>query len=622
MADNRDIKYLNKDFTTFRARLIDYTKTYFPNTYNDFTESSPGMMFLEMSAYVGDVLAFYMDNQIQENFVQFAREENNLLTLSYMMGYTPKVTTAASTDISFYQIVPANAAFSPDYTYALDIPENTQISSNANTSIAFLTETRCDFSLSSSLDPTEVSVYSVAGSNPAYYLLRKTRRAISSTINTTTNVVTAPTDFYTINLEADNIIGILDIKDSDGNEYFEVPYLGEDMVFDSIRNTNPNDPNFFNDTDAAYLLKTKQVARRFVTRFTSATNLQIQFGSGTSSDITEDIIPNPTNVGIGLPFEKNKLTTAYSPTNFIFSNTYGIAPSNTTLTIRYLTGGGVGANVQANQLTVLDRSNVKFVNSNIADSTIATTIISGTAAQGGLNCTNLIAATGGSDGDSVAELRLNTLSSFASQLRNVTADDYLVRAYSLPSKFGSLAKVFVEKPRLAVTSNESVLDMYVLSFNGDGQLQTASNALKQNLQTYLYQYKMVGDSLNIKDGFIINIGVNFEIIVLPNYNSNQVLLACIDFIKTFFDINDWQINQPIIFSNLYSGLDAIDGVQTTKNLEITNKVGTAANGNTYSEFAYDIPGATLNSVVYPSIDPMIFEVKFPNSDIQGRVVQI
>ena len=622
MADNRDIKYLNKDFDTFRARLIDYTKTYFPNTYNDFTESSPGMMFLEMSSYVGDVLAFYMDNQIQENFVQFAREENNLLTLSYMMGYVPKVTTAASTEVSFYQTIPANAAYAPDFTYALSIPENTSISSNANTSINFLTETKCDFSLSSSLDPTEISVYSTIGSNPAYYLLRKTRRVISATINSTTNTVTSPTDFYTINLEAQNIIGILDIKDSDGNEYFEVPYLGEDMVFDSIRNTNPNDPNFFNDTDAAFLLKTKQVARRFITRFTSATNLQIQFGAGTSSDITENIIPNPTNVGIGLPFEKNKLTTAYSPTNFIFSNTYGIAPANTTLTIRFLTGGGVVSNVQANQLTELDRSSVTFVNNTIADSTIATTIISGTAAQGGLNCTNLIAATGGSDGDSVAELKLNTLSSFASQLRNVTADDYLVRAYSLPSRFGSLAKVFVEKPRLAVTSNESVLDMYVLSYNIDGNLQVASDALKQNLQTYLYQYKMVGDSLNIKDGFIINIGVNFDIIVLPNYNSNQVLLACIEFIKIFFDINNWQINQPIIFSNLYVGLDAIEGVQTIKNIEISNKVGTTTNGNSYSAFAYDIPGATLNSVVYPSIDPMIFEVKFPNSDIQGRVVQI
>ena len=622
MADNRDIKYLNKDFDTFRARLIDYTKTYFPNTYNDFTESSPGMMFLEMSSYVGDVLAFYMDNQIQENFIQYAREENNLLTLSYMMGYIPKVTTAANTEISFYQTIPANAAYAPDFTYALSIPENTSIASNANTSINFLTETRCDFSLSSSLDPTEISVYSVIGSNPAYYLLRKTRRVISSTINTITNTVSAPTDFYTINLEAQNIIGILDIKDSDGNEYFQVPYLGEDMVYDSIRNTNPNDPNFINDTDAAFLLKTKQVARRFVTRFTSATNLQIQFGAGTSSDITENIVPNPTNVGIGLPFEKDKLTTAYSPTNFIFSNTYGTAPANTTLTIRYLTGGGVTSNVQANQLTELDRSSVTFVNNNIADSTIATTIISGTAAQGGLNCTNLIAATGGSDGDSVAELRLNTLSSFASQLRNVTADDYLVRAYSLPSKFGSLAKVYVEKPRLAVTSNQSVLDMYVLSYNIDGQLQTASNALKQNLQTYLYQYKMVGDSLNIKDGFIVNIGVDFDIVVLPNYNSNQVLLSCIEFIKTFFDINNWQINQPIILSDLSVGLDKIEGVQTIQNIAITNKVGTMSNGNAYSAFAYDVPGATLNSVVYPSIDPMIFEVKFPNSDIQGRVVQI
>tara|TARA_R110000824_G_scaffold349316_1_gene536170 strand:+ start:415 stop:2283 length:1869 start_codon:yes stop_codon:yes gene_type:complete len=622
MADNRDIKYLNKDFDTFRARLIDYTKTYFPNTYNDFTESSPGMMFLEMSSYVGDVLAFYMDNQIQENFIQYAREENNLLTLSYMMGYIPKVTTAANTEISFYQTIPANAAYAPDFTYALSIPENTSIASNANTSINFLTETRCDFSLSSSLDPTEISVYSVIGSNPAYYLLRKTRRVISSTINTITNTVSAPTDFYTINLEAQNIIGILDIKDSDGNEYFQVPYLGEDMVYDSIRNTNPNDPNFINDTDAAFLLKTKQVARRFVTRFTSATNLQIQFGAGTSSDITENIVPNPTNVGIGLPFEKDKLTTAYSPTNFIFSNTYGTAPANTTLTIRYLTGGGVTSNVQANQLTELDRSSVTFVNNNIADSTIATTIISGTAAQGGLNCTNLIAATGGSDGDSVAELKLNTLSSFASQLRNVTADDYLVRAYSLPSKFGSLAKVYVEKPRLAVTSNQSVLDMYVLSYNIDGQLQTASNALKQNLQTYLYQYKMVGDSLNIKDGFIVNIGVDFDIVVLPNYNSNQVLLSCIEFIKTFFDINNWQINQPIILSDLSVGLDKIEGVQTIQNIAITNKVGTMSNGNAYSAFAYDVPGATLNSVVYPSIDPMIFEVKFPNSDIQGRVVQI
>ena len=616
MADNRDIKYLNKDFDTFRARLIDYTKTYFPNTYNDFTESSPGMMFLEMSSYVGDVLAFYMDNQIQENFVQFAREENNLLTLSYMMGNVPKVTTAASTDISFYQIVPANAAFSPDYTYALEIPENTQISSNANTSIAFLTETRVNFSLSSSLDPTEISVYSVAGANPAFYLLRKTRRAISSTINTTTNTVTAPTDFYTINLEAENIIGILDIKDSDGNEYFEVPYLGEDMVYDSIRNTNPNDPNFFNDTDAAYLLKTKQVARRFVTRFTSATNLQIQFGSGTSSDITENIIPNPTNVGIGLPFEKNKLTTAYSPTNFIFSNTYGIAPANTTLTIRYLTGGGLSANVASGTLTEYDASGIVFVNPNIANNTLANQIFSSVATN------NIEAADGGQGADTIEEIRQNALGNFQSQLRTVTQQDYMIRALSMPANIGTIAKAFIQPTKVAeyqMGELPTILDMYVLSYNAKKHLRTASATLKQNLKTYLSEYRMINDSIKIKDAYIINIQVEFDIIVLPNFNNNETIGRGITAISNYFQIDNWNLNQPIMIKDLQILLDKVEGVQTVMAVNIKNLAGVSRG---YSNFSYDIAAATNNSVIYPSVDPMIFELKYPASDIVGRVVPL
>ena len=616
MADNRDIKYLNKDFDTFRARLIDYTKTYFPNTYNDFTESSPGMMFLEMSSYVGDVLAFYMDNQIQENFVQFAREENNLLTLSYMMGYVPKVTTAASTDISFYQIVPANAAFAPDYTYALEIPENTQISSNANTSIAFLTETRCNFALSSSLDPTEVSVYSVAGSNPAYYLLRKTRRAISSTINTTTDTVTSPTDFYTINLEAENVIGILDIKDSDGNEYFEVPYLGEDMVYDSIRNTNPNDPNFFNDTDAAYLLKTKQVARRFVTRFTSATNLQIQFGSGTSSDITENIIPNPTNVGIGLPFEKDKLTTAYSPTNFIFSNTYGIAPANTTLTIRYLTGGGLSANVDSGTLTNFNNTGVVFKNPNLSNTPLANIIFDSLATN------NILAADGGQGADTVEEIRQNALGNFQNQLRTVTQQDYLIRSLSMPSNIGTIAKSYIQPTKVAeygIGELPTILDMYVLSYNSNKTLRTASSTLKQNLKTYLSEYRMINDSIKIKDAYIINITCEFDIIVLPNFNNNEVILNCINTLTEYFNIDNWNINQPILLKSLSILIDKVEGVQTVTNVLIKNVAGTSKG---YSDYSYDIAAATNNGIVYPSVDPMIFELKFPSSDIVGRVVPL
>ena len=618
MAEKRDIKYLNKDFSSLRAKLIDYSKTYFPNTYNDFTEASPGMMFMEMAAYVGDVLSFYMDNQIQENFVQYAREENNLYTLAYMLGYKPKVTTAATVAMSIYQTVPAftTGNYLPDFSYALQIPENTQITYNADPSVKFLTTQKVDFTFSSSLDPTEISVYSVSGANPSKYLLKKTVPAISANINTLTLTVSAPQEFYTVNIEANDIIGILDIFDSNGDQWYEVPYLAEELIYKSIKNTNTNDPNFYLDTDAAYLLKTEKVAKRFVTRFTSANNLQVQFGSGTSNDSTEEIIPNPDNVGLGLPYEQDKLTTAYSPTNFIFTNTYGIAPSNTTLTIRYLTGGGVAANVPALTLNTLEKSNVTFVSNNVDNgSNLANDTIY--SPSFGLNCINEVAATGGSDGDTVAELRLNSLSSYSTQLRNVTQDDYLVRALSLPSQYGSLAKVYAEKSKLSNNNNEAILDLYVLSYDINKNLRTASAALKQNLQTYLYQYKMIGDSINIKDAFIINIGVDFNIIVLPNYNNNKDLVKCIEFIKGYFNIDRWQINQPILLNDLYIGLDNIDGVQTVKSVSITNKTGT-----NYSEYAYDTSGATLNNVVYPSLDPMIFEIKYPNSDIKGKVVPL
>ena len=220
MAEKRDIKYLNKDFSSLRAKLIDYSKTYFPNTYNDFTEASPGMMFMEMAAYVGDVLSFYMDNQIQENFVQYAREENNLYTLAYMLGYKPKVTTAATVAMSIYQTVPAftTGNYLPDFSYALQIPENTQITYNADPSVKFLTTQKVDFTFSSSLDPTEISVYSVSGANPSKYLLKKTVPAISANINTLTLTVSAPQEFYTVNIEANDIIGILDIFDSNGDQ--------------------------------------------------------------------------------------------------------------------------------------------------------------------------------------------------------------------------------------------------------------------------------------------------------------------------------------------------------------------------------------------------------------------
>jgi hypothetical protein len=610
---NRDIRYINRDFAEFRQRLIEYTRTYFPNTYTDFSPASPGMMFMEQSAYVGDVLSFYLDNQFQETFVQYAQQTNNVFELAYMFGYKPKTTGVAQATVDFYQQLPSKLSGSeyiPDYDYAITIGENTVISSQNGT--GFITQDKIDFSVSSSEDPTEVSIYQIAGNNPQYFLLKKSRNAISANIVTQQFTFTDPQPFITIDLQSNNIIKILDVTDSNGNTWYEVDHLGQEMVLDPVRNTNINDPN--KSLDIPYLLKLKKVQRRFATRFTSLNNLQIQFGAGSPYDTDEEITPNPNNVGIGLPFIKDKLTAAYSPVNFLYTGTYGIAPSNTILTIRYLIGGGVGTNIPANTLTSLNTINCKFNLTNL-NSTTANYIFNS------LSSNNPEAASGGRGGDTLEEIRQNTLALIASQKRSVTADDYLIRALSMPSDYGAVTKAYIEQPKLTdnQVSTIETLNLYILSQNSAGQLDYATTVLKDNLRTYLSQYRMIGDNIEIKDAFIINIGVDFEIIVTPQFNNNEVLLNCITALQSYFDISKWQLNQPIMIRDLYVLLDKIKGVQTVKNVSISNKAGTLSG---YSQYAYDIIGATQNQVIYPSLDPSIFEVRYPNSDIKGKVVPL
>jgi len=619
MAENKDIKYFNRDFAGLKNLLIDFTKTYFPNTYNDFSPSSPGMMFLETSAYVGDVLSFYLDNQIQETFLQYAKQEGSLYDLAYMLGYKPKVTKAATVEIELYQQVPAKlsgSTYIPDFDYALFFPENTQVRNAGGTS-NFLIQDSVDFSVSSSLDPTEISVYQISAGNPQYYLLKKTRKAISAQIQTETFSFGAPQAFSTVTLTTPNIIQVLDITDSEGNTWYEVPYLGQEMVFNSIKNTNPNDPNSYQDTDAPYILQLDKKARRFVTRFRSNTNLDIQFGSGTTNDVDEAITPDANNVGIGLPYEQSKLTTAFDPTNFLYTDTYGIAPANTTLTVRYLTGGGVQSNIEANTLTTFSTTaGINFLGNNL-NGTTANYIFSTIAIN------NAKAADGGAGGDTLEEIRQNTLVAYQSQLRNVTPNDYLVRALSMPSNYGSIAKAFVEptKANQVTLPGEiaSTLTLYVLGYNANKHLRTVSNTVKQNLSTYLSEYRMVGDRVTIKDGFIINVGVDFEIVVRPNFNNNEVLINCLTELKNYFNIEKWQFNQPIMLKDLNILLDKIPGVQTVKSVTLNNKTGENLG---YSKYSYDLSSATQNNVVYPSLDPCIFEVKYPETDIKGRVVPL
>ena len=617
MANNRDIKYFNRDFQGLKNLLVDYTKTYFPDTYNDFSPSSPGTMFMEMAAYVGDVLSFYLDNQIQETFVQYARQSENIYSLAYMLGYRPKVTKAATTNIDIYQQLPSvlsGSVYVPDYSYCLQLAENTQIKTTTNNNTFFLIQDNVNFAVSSSTDPTELTIYQTSGGNPQYFLLKKTRQAISAQVKSTSFNFGAPESFQTVNLTDTNILQILDITDADGNIWYEVPYLGQEMVYESIKNTNTNDPNTYQDTDAPYLLRLRKTPRRFVTRFTSTGNMQIQFGSGTTSDVDEVIIPNSNNVGLGLPYKQSKLFTAFDPTNFLQTDTYGISPANTTLTVRYLVGGGVSSNVDSNTLNALiNTNNASFINNNL--NTTTANYIFGTIAVN-----NPEAASGGADGDTLEEIRQNSLVTFQSQLRNVTQADYLIRTLSMPSNYGSIAKAYAEPVKIEniqIGETPSVLDLYILGYDASNKLTTVSNTVKNNLKTYLSEYRIINDSVRIRDAFVINVGVNFDIIALPNFNSNEILINCVNALKTYFNTDNWSINQPIVLKDIYIELSKIQGVQTIKDIQIINKSGIIEG---YSQYAYDITGANQNGTIYPSLDPSIFEIKYPDSDIQGRIV--
>jgi len=621
MAESKQIQYLNKDFDGFKQKLLEFAQIYYPETYNDFSDTSAGLMLIEMAAYVGDVLSFYGDNQVQENFLEFAKQRDNLLSLAYTHGYFPQITTAATTDVDIFQLLPASTETGrvrPDYNYAMILANGAQIQSSNDSNVFFYVEDQVNFTSSGSFDPTTVSVYSVDSSNnPNFYLLKKTARASAGTLKSSTFTFTTPNKFSTVQIQDTNIIEIVKITDSDGNRWYEVPYLAQETIFDPVTNIASNDPTLaqYNDT-TPFLLKTKKIPRRWVKRFKSDNTLEIQFGPGVSSNPDEVITPNSDNIGLGLPYGTDKLTTAWDPANFTYTKTYGLAPSNTTLTVEYLVGGGAESNVSVQSLTILSSGSVSFFGSGL-DNTLQTTV------SGSLAFSNPTAGVGGGDGDTNEDLRRKSIAQYPTQLRTVTKDDYAIRSLSLPSKFGKISKVYVTQDSLISDNSQeerydtNALALYILSQNSINDLTKADPALKQNLITFLSEYRMLTDAIRIKDAFIINIGLNFDIILLPEYNTQTVLNACVNALIDYFDIDKWQINQPILINNVRNIIDNIEGVQTVKRVEFTNKVGESEG---YSKLAYDIKGATINEILYPSLDPSIFEIKYPNNDIQGRVV--
>tara|TARA_Y100000004_G_scaffold145300_1_gene165740 strand:- start:183 stop:2045 length:1863 start_codon:yes stop_codon:yes gene_type:complete len=615
----KEIKYLNKDFSEFRDSLVEFAKNYFPDTYNDFNETSPGMMFIEMSAYVGDVLSYYTDYQLRESLLSQAQERNNILDIAHSLGYKAKASVPAYVDLSVYQYIPAKEDGSgnsvPDMAYALKIPAGMEVTAESNSDVVFTTVEEANFVNTGSSDTT-VSVYSLdeTTKEPNAYLIKTKVRSVSGGTQTETFTITEAKKFNKIKLAANNIIQIQSVVDADSNKWYNVPYLAQDTIFEELQNDSTNDPTAYaNSNETPYLLNLRRTARRFTTKIDKDNKTELLFGAGISSDPDELIVPNPSTIGNVLQIgETAKLDVSFDPANMMFTRAYGQAPRSN-LTVTYLAGGGIESNVVSGDLTTIANNTFNIDEDGLDSATLQTV-------KDSLAVTNEQPATGGRAAETNEEIRQNALAAYASQNRAVTKEDYISRVYAMPAKFGSIAKAYITKDEIVnneVDSNPLALNMYVLSYDLNNNLTTTNDTTKRNLQTYLSQYRILTDAINIRNGFVVNIGVDFEIIVLPSFNGKEVLARTIDRVKKYFNIENWQFNQPILLNDLAAKLSVVEGVQALVDIKIKNNVSTASG---YSGNEYNITAATSNNVIYPSQDPCIFEIKFPDSDIRGKVV--
>jgi hypothetical protein len=660
-SDTKNLNYVGKDFSTLKQNLVDFTKTYFPDTYSDFNEASPGMVFIEQAAAIGDVLSFYQDTQLKESMLAYATERKNVVSLAQSMGYKPKITSPAVTTMTVYQLVPSigtGVNNKPDSSYYLKIKDGMEITSTTNSSITFRTVDSIDFENESD---REIDVYerNTSTGEPTLYLITKRVKAISATQKETSVTLSDSTDYPSVTISDTNIIEIASLMEG-SNKYYEVPYLAQESIFVEKPNTESNSELSAYSSVVPYILEVQKIPRRFSVKVNSDNTLDLQFGAGKSITGDETLLPNTKNVGLGLANSVNRLNQGIDPSNFLKTNTLGVAPSNKTLTIKYLVGGGIESNVNQGDLTTIRKIEFEEDLLSVADLNLYSTMKQSVAVE------NLEAAVGGRGSESIEEIRQNALAMFGSQNRAVTKQDYVVRAMSMPERYGSVAKVYVsqdgeidnnspssilanpntlaeftnlvdslknsnkadiqkelvkflanKKTSLNEVNNPFAINMYVLGYDGNKKLTSLNQAVKQNLKTYLGEYRMMTDAVNIIDGYIVNIGVDFEIICYSNYNKREVLTNCLTQLQSYFEIDNWTFNKPINISEIELILANVEGVMSVPSVKIGNL---CREDGSYSANDYNIEEATKGKIVYPSLDPCIFEVKYPNKDIKGRAL--
>jgi len=602
----RNRTYLARDFDSFRADLLRYSRTYFGDKIQDFSEASVGGLFLDMAATVADSMSFYMDHQFRELGWSTAIEIENISRMLQEAGVKSSGASPASVTVTIFIEAPSkliNGNYVPDADTLPRVLQNTTLASSSG--ISFTTTEDVDFAeidRLGNLRATYVVGDVNASNSPTSFILKRDVVCTSGNVSTETFTIgNSPSPFFTITLSNTDVSEIMSVVDAEGNEYYEVQTLSQDTVFKTFPNLSSDSEEVPRSMDVI------PAPRRFVTVSSPSTRTtNLQFGGGTALTTEDDAIPDPETLAIPLYGKTTLSRFSLDPNSLLQTKTLGILPSSTTLSVTYRYGGGLSHNVASRTIRAVQILRIQFPDA--VTSTVAASV------RASIDVRNDFPARGGDNALTLEQLRSQIPSARSRQDRIVTREDLIARVYTLPSKLGRVYRAGV-RPN---PNNPLSSQLYVCTKDASGYLTTATDTLKKNLRTYLNEFRLINDAIDILDTKVINFRVRFSIIVNPNANKPLVLQNVINSLVGMLTVDNFQIDQPILISDIQSAIINSAGVLSLVDLKIEN-VAVSSQGRTYSVNSMNVGQSTVRGAVYGP-PGSIFELKYPNYDIIGSAL--
>lgn len=601
------IKYTSREFDSIRDDLIDYIKRYYPDTYRDFNESSFGSLMVDTVAYIGDILSFYLDYQANETFLDTAVEYNNIIKLGRQLGY--KFSTAPSSHgiATFYILVPSlEAGYGPDLRYCPVLKNGSTFKATTGSDFILME----DVHFGSPNNEIRVARQNEATGIPTAYAIKAFGRVISGRYYVETHEVGEFTKFRKLNLNGLDISEIISITDLEGNEYYEVEYLSQNILYKGVTNRDKTISTGYTTGDqAAEILKPFMVPRRFVVNRTRR-KTQIQFGASSDMSLPEDMIADPSNVIMKVHGKDYINSLTFDPTRLIESDKFGVGPSNTTLTVQYRLNNSRNVNCRVGQLNKVSSSRLEFDDMEVLVPETARAVIKS------LEVDNEEPITGDVELPDATELKHRIYDTFATQKRAVTQQDYESVVYQMPTKFGAVKRCKILRDSDSLKRN---LNLYVVSENEDGSLTKTNDIVKNNIKTWITGNKMINDTIDIMDAKVINLAIDFVAVGSVDSSKYDVLEQGKQKLIEFF-IRAPDIGEPFFITDVYKQLKKVEGIVDVTDVRITQKYGSSS-GRTYSNIRFDLDQQTSADGRYIEMPlNVIYEIRFPFNDISGVII--